>query len=282
MNLDAWKDMLPLDSTMNISGLVKMGVDFDGHYADIEKQAFNDLKVEGSLGLEQFFVNASDLLPTKIEKFNMKATPASFAIEPSSITYGSYTVNINEGRLDNMLAYALHGETLSGALRIQSNHINLNEWMPASEESTNAAEEDTSALAAPQIPENINLVFTGNIGRLDYEDYTLQQCEAKIHIHDGKLDVNPLKASIWGSQITFSTNYAYLDGGKPEMKAAFALNNVIPKNIGQEFKMIQTYAPIVKDFDAPMNISMDFFTALGEDLSVDMKSRWIGSGITSN
>ncbi len=273
MNLDDWKDLLPLDSGVHISGQVAAGLVFDGHYADIEKQKFDDLKAEGSLGLTGFRYSAPGLLQTDIKTFNMQATPSAFKITPSIIRYGSSSVEISEGRLDNLIAYALNGETLSGALRINSPRIDLNEWMPASETNSEASpESDTAAMAAPQIPENLDLIFQGKIGELLYDSYQLKSCEAKIHIKEGKLDIDPIAAEIWGSKINFSTKYAYFEGGKPQINSKLSLQNLIPKNITGQFTMLETYAPILKDLDAPFNMNIEFLSNLTEDLGVDMQS----------
>jgi hypothetical protein len=274
LTLNDWKDMLPLDSGVAVSGNIKTGLVFDGHYASITQEKFHDLKVEGSLGLTNFRYSAPGLLQTDIKNLDIKATPSAFIISPSSIRYGSSSVEITEGRLNNMLGYALNNETLSGALRINSNRIDLNEWMPASETTSQETEEssDTAALSAPQIPSNIDMVFQGKIGELLYEDYQLKNCEAQIAVKEGKLNINPIKAEMWGSQISFTTNYAYFEGGKPHINAAFSLQNLIPKNISSQFKMLNTYAPILKDLDAPFNLNMEMISDLGEDLSVDMQS----------
>jgi hypothetical protein len=274
LTLNDWKDMLPLDSGVAVSGNIKTGLVFDGHYASITQEKFDDLKVEGSLGLTNFRYSAPGLLQTDIKNLDIKATPSAFIISPSSIRYGSSSVEITEGRLTNMLGYALHNETLSGALRINSNRIDLNEWMPASETTSQETEEssDTAALSAPQIPSNIDMVFQGKIGELLYEDYQLKNCEAQIAVTEGKLNINPIKAEMWGSQISFTTNYAYFEGGKPHINAAFSLQNLIPKNISSQFKMLNTYAPILKDLDAPFNLNMEMISDLGEDLSVNMQS----------
>ena len=274
LTLDDWKDMLPLDSGVNLSGNVKAGLVFNGHYASVEKQEFDDLKLEGSLGLYGFHYTAPGLLLTDIKNLDIKATPSAFIISPSSIRYGSSSVEITEGRLNNMLGYALNNETLSGALRISSQRIDLNEWLPANEGTSPETEEssDTAALTAPQIPANLDMVFQGKIGELLYGDYQLKQCEAKIAVKDGKLNIDPIKAEIWGSQISFATNYAYFEGGKPQIKANFSLQNLIPKNISSNFKMLDTYAPILKDLDAPFNLNMELLSDLAKDLSVDMQS----------
>ena len=273
MDLRDWQDFLPLDSGMNLSGKINAGLVFDGHYASIENQTFNDLKLEGSLGLYGFQYAAPGLLKTDIKNLEIVALPNSSAIKPSNIRYGTSYIQISEGKLDNMLGYALNDEPLSGTLKIYSPRIDVNELMPAtSEETTTETTSDSGQLLAPQIPTNLNLLFEGKIGELLYDDYQLKNCKASIHVKEGKLNIDPISAEIWESSISFSTQYAYFEGGKPHVNLNFAIQNLIPKNIGSNLKIIETYAPIVKDLDAPFNLNMNMLTDLDETLNVDMAS----------
>ena len=273
MDLKDWQDFLPLDSGMNLSGKIKAGLVFDGHYASIENQTFNDLKLEGSLGLYGFQYAAPGLLKTDIKNLEIIASPNASLIKPSHIRYGTSNIEISEGKLNNMLGYALNGEALTGTLRINSPRIDVNELMPAtSEETKEGSTTDSSQLTAPQIPTNLNLFFEGTIGKLLYDDYQLNNCKASIHIKDGKLNIDPIRAELWESSISFTTQYAYFEGGKPHVDFSFALQNLIPKNIGSNLKIVETYAPIVKDLDAPFNLNMNMLTDLDEELNLDMKS----------
>ena len=65
------------------------------------------------------------------------------------------------------------------------------------------------------------------------------------------MNIDPIRAELWQSSISFTTQYAYFEGGKPHVDFSFALQNLIPKNIGSNLKIVETYAPIVKDLDAP-------------------------------
>ena len=270
LSLDDWKNMLPLDAGVQLSGKVITNLQFDGHYAEVEAQKIKDLKVEGMFGLENFHYQAPDVLKTHIPSFQLTATPKYFALAPSSIQYGQSKVNITEGRIENLLGYVLHHETLHGVLKINSPRIDLNEWLPKDSQSTQNEEEDTSSPMAPHIPERVDFVFQGKIGELIYDSYELSQCEAKIAIKEGKLSINPLKANIWGSTLAFQTNYAFLEGGNPEVNAQFSLNQFIPSKVSTELKLLQTYAPVLKDFNAPFNMNMDLSTSLTEHLSIKL------------
>lgn len=270
INLDNWKDVLPMDSGLNVSGVIRSSLSFEGHYASIEEEKFDNLRAEGSIELEGFQFESHDLLPLKIPSFKATANPHAFKISPSSIQYGSSAVRIEEGTLDNAIAYALNDEKLSGKLLISSESIDLNEWMgseESSQEEPTAETKDTTALEAPNIPHNLDMFFQGRIGRLLYDEYNLTDCQASIHVNNGRLMVDPIQANLWGSRFRLNTEYAYEEGGKPHVMAGIDLENLVPKNVGNSFSMLQTFAPIVTKFDAPVNLKMDFNTNLTEDLS---------------
>lgn len=269
IDLDHWKEVLPLDSSLAVSGKIASSISFEGHYASVENQNINDLKAKGSLKLKEFNFLSEDILPLKINYFELTANPLSFKVAPSKITYGKSTIEIKEGTLDNAIAFALNDEMLHGRLKIHSDKINLNEWMDSEGVSPEETPEtsDSSTLEAVSIPHNLDFEFSGSIGQLIYEELDLRNCQAVIKVNEGRLIVDPLKANLWGSQFNFSATYAYEEGGKPHLVTNFALQNLVPKNVGNSFRLLQTYAPIMKKFDAPFNLKMKMNTDLGQDMS---------------
>ena len=273
IDLDHWKEVLPLDSSLAVSGKIASSLSFEGHYASIENQKIDDLQADGSLKLKDFNFRSADLLPLNINSFELTANPHSFKVAPSDITYGQSTIQIKEGTLDNVIAFALNDELLHGRLKIHSDKINLNEWMASGDATYEETSEtsDSSNIEAVNIPHNLDLEFSGSIVQLIYEDYDLSNCQAVIKVSEGKLIVDPIKANLWGSQFNFSTTYAYEEGGKPHLVSSIALENLVPKNVGNSFSLLQTYAPIMKKFDAPFNLNMKMNTDLGEGMSPIMQ-----------
>ena len=272
-DLDQWNEYLPLDSTLAVSGKIASSISFEGHYASVENQNINDLKAEGSLKLEEFNFFSEDILPLNINYFEITANPHSFKVAPSKITYGQSTIEVKEGTLDNAIAFALNDEMLHGRLKIHSDKIDLNEWIASEDVSPEETSEakDSSTLEAVSIPHNLDLEFSGSIGQLIYEDYDLRNCQAVIKVSDGRLIVDPIKANLWGSQFNFSTTYAYEEGGKPHLATSFALQNLVPRNVGNSFRLLQTYAPIMKKFDAPFNLNMKMNSDLDQNMSPIMQ-----------
>ncbi len=285
LHLDRWKQLMPLESGTQVSGEVNAHFNFDGHYSAIAKEQFNDLKAGGNIALKNIAYTSAATLPLKLQQLDMSVSPTDFNLTVNQLQYGKSAMNIN-GKLQNMLGYYLNDETLKGQLVINSNSMDLNEWMASmSDGATGDANETaaaqnapaTEASSAPRIPENLDLMFNMNIGRLQYEDYDMQQATAKAVVKEGALTVDPLAASIFGARVELAgINYTYPQGGKPTVKGGFNVLNVNPANLATTFALIKEYAPIVGRIQGLANIETQMGMTLKPNMDMDLASLTAG------
>ena len=306
LHLDEWKKLIPLESGTDISGEVKAHFAFEGHYSalakeNIAKEQFNDLKASGALQLKNIAYTSPSTLPLGIQNLAMTLNPSDFDLTVDQLKYGKSAMDIR-GKLQNMLGYYLNDETLKGQLVINSKSIDLNEWMsamsasqaPAPSEgesegvksnstaadatSANAnTASNTAAIESPRIPDNLDLIFNMNAGRLIYEEYDLQQATAKVEIKDGILNVNPLAASIFGARVEIaSLSYTNPIGGKPTVKGEFNILNVNPANLATTLSLVKEYAPIVGRIQGLANIEMQMGMQLKPNMDMDLATLTAG------
>ncbi len=297
LHLDRWKQLMPLESGTQVSGEVDAHFNFNGHYSAIAKEQFNDLQAGGALQLKNIAYTSTSTLPLAIQNLAMTVSPSDFDLTVDQLKYGKSAMDIR-GKLQNMLGYYLNDETLKGQLVINSKSIDLNEWMSAMSaseapaanqgeksngkgtEGTSAAEntaDNTSASESPRIPDNLDLMFNMNAGRLIYEDYDLQQATAKAEIKDGILNVNPLAASIFGARVEIaSMSYTKPIGGKPTVKGGFNILNVNPANLATTLSLVKEYAPIVGRIQGLANIETQMGMQLKPNMDMDLATLTAG------
>ena len=290
LHLDRWKQLMPLESGTQVSGEVDAHFNFDGHYSAIAKEQFNDLKAGGNIALKNIAYTSAATLPLKLQQLDMSVSPTDFNITVNQLQYGKSAMNIN-GKLQNMLGYYLNDETLKGQLVINSNSMDLNEWMASMSDgataetapNTESTKEESSpapatdASSAPRIPENLDLMFNMNVGRLLYEDYDMQQATAKAVVKEGALTIDPLAASIFGARVELAgINYTYPQGGKPTVKGGFNVLNVNPANLATTFALIKEYAPIVGRIQGLANIETQMGMTLKPNMDMDLASLTAG------
>ncbi len=306
LHLDEWKKLIPLESGTDISGEVKAHFAFEGHYSalakeNIAKEQFNDLKASGALQLKNIAYTSPSTLPLGIQNLAMTVSPSDFDLTVDQLKYGKSAMDIR-GKLQNMLGYYLNDETLKGQLVINSKSIDLNDGMsamsasqaPAPSEgesegvksnstaadatSANAnTASNTAAIESPRIPDNLDLMFNMNAGRLIYEEYDLQQATAKVEIKDGILNINPLAASIFGARVEIaSLSYTNPIGGKPTVKGEFNILNVNPANLATTLSLVKEYAPIVGRIQGLANIETQMAMQLKPNMDMDLATLTAG------
>ena len=298
LHLDRWKQLMPLESGTHVSGEVDAHFNFDGHYSAIAKEQFNDLKAGGNIVLKNIAYTSAATLPLKLQQLDMSVSPTDFNITVNQLQYGKSAMNIN-GKLQNMLGYYLNAETLKGQLVINSNSMDLNEWMASMSDGATAETAPNSSGAigdaketlhntestkegsspavtaesgsAPRIPENLDLMFNMNVGRLLYEDYDMQQATAKAETKNGTLSVNPLSAFIFGAKVEIaSLSYSNPIGGKPTVKGGFNILNVNPANLATTLTLVKEYAPIVGRIQGLANIETQMGMQLKPNMDMDL------------
>jgi hypothetical protein len=293
LHLDKWKQLMPLTSGTEVAGEVDAHFNFDGHYSAIAKEKYNDLKAGGTIGLKNIAYTSKTTLPLKLQELNMSVSPSDFNLVVTQLQYGKSAMNIN-GKLQNMLGYYLNNETLQGQLVVNSNSLDLNEWMawmsasqPTSSNSettststntsteTKATAGDSASTAtastAPHIPENLDLMFNMNVGRLFYEDYDLQQATAKAIVKAGEITVDPLAATLFGARVELAAlNYSYPMGGKPTVKGGFNILNVNPANLATTLTLVKAFAPIVGRIQGLANIETQMGMTLKPNMDMDL------------
>ena len=298
LHLDRWKQLMPLESGTHVSGEVDAHFNFDGHYSAIAKEQFNDLKAGGNIVLKNIAYTSAATLPLKLQQLDMSVSPTDFNITVNQLQYGKSAMNIN-GKLQNMLGYYLNAETLKGQLVINSNSMDLNEWMASMSDGATAETAPNSSGAigdaketlhntestkegsspavtaesgsAPRIPDNLDLMFNMNVGRLLYEDYDMQQATAKAETKNGTLSVNPLSAFIFGAKVEIANlSYSNPIGGKPTVKGGFNILNVNPANLATTLTLVKEYAPIVGRIQGLANIETQMGMQLKPNMDLDL------------
>lgn len=278
--LDKWKDVLPLEKNTTISGNISSDIQFDGHYSTVVSEKVEDLKASGKITVSSLNYNSSSTLPTNIEFLELSASPKNFNLDIQSFIYGNSRMSLNGG-LENFIGYAINGEVLKGKLTIDAPMIDANQFLSSDSDSASLETNDSSEMAAVQIPENLDISFIGNVGVLKYETYDLSNCGAKITVKDGKLNIEELRAVIWGSKFAMDqTQYSYTPGSQPVLNTNIALINLNARNIINETGIIDKLAPALKDVNGLMSLNFQLNTKFTESMDIDLGSL-ISSGLVN-
>ena len=154
------------------------------------------------------------------------------------------------------MGYALKGSTLKGTLNVRSNHLNLNDFMTATTDSTAqtsqaSSTEETASMI--EVPQNIDFQMDAGLKEVLFDKMTFTNMNGKLIVKDGKVVMNGY--------------YSTADPKKPEMNAGFRMENIGFAQAYKELDMVQQMAPIFENLKGNFSGNMHIRTLLDNQMS---------------
>ena len=238
----------------------------------------------------EFFANA-DFNKIKYSTYEVNELNAKGSFSPSTAILDNLSFDIGEvdiqvsGRVDNVFGYLFEGNLLKGNVNLSSSYMNLNSFM-ATEEGTATAPkadsdngDDTSSTSSSEgelepieIPKNIDFHFSSQFATLVYDNYTLKNAKAELHVHNQILDIIELSAAIFGGKIVLNGEYNTQNPEQPSFTFGY---DIIDIDFQETVKTVATLVqllPIFKSIYGTLSSDFRIRGILNKDLSLDMKT----------
>lgn len=214
---------------------------------------------------------------------NMKAkgafAPSLAKLENFEMLIGKVDIQA-DGEVKNVYAYLFGGDKLKGNLNLNSNYMNLNQFMSSTGEAVepepSSTEEPAPAgeeeLEPMQIPGNIDFHLTSKFNELIYDTYNLKNAKAELRVYDHKLDIINLSANAFGGGLAFNGEYNTQNPEKPEFELGYDLSKLDFEQIVANVASLRSLVPALKSLTGTFDSKMKIKGALGKDLMPDMAS----------
>ncbi|WP_319503592.1 AsmA family protein [uncultured Draconibacterium sp.] len=213
INLDHLKDALPMDS-VNISGIIDANLFANGRYSDVEAEAYDKIKSDGVVLLNNFIYDSPDLTQQVV------IPSGRMDFSPQNITLGNFTLKVGEsdfrlsGKVSNYLNYVMKDGVLKGILQLNSNYVNLNELLllqvmeeEAEKNSETADAEQELETLAFDVPENIDITFRSTINRAVFNRIPITDIKGEVRAVDKKLILDGLNMNMLDGKMTMNGSY---------------------------------------------------------------------------
>lgn len=173
-------------------------------------------------------------------------------------------------RFENYMGYALKGGTLKGVLNVRSNHLNLNDFMTATTDSTAqtsqaSSTEETASMI--EVPQNIDFQMDAGLKEVLFDKMTFTNMNGKLIVKNGKVDMTNLSMNTMGGSVVMNGYYSTADPKKPEMNAGFRMENIGFAQAYKELDMVQQMAPIFENLKGNFSGNMHIRTLLDNQMS---------------
>ena len=263
LNLGMIKQVYPLDD-MELNGTIRADMKMGGRLSYIEKEQYDRFSASGTIALNDMKLKMKEIPDVEIRQSLFTFTPKYLQLSETTVAIGKNDLT-TDSRFENYMGYALKGTTLKGTLNVRSNHLNLNDFMTASTDSTTQTAQAASpdeAASLIEVPRNIDFQMDANLKEVLFDKMAFTNMNGKLVVKDGKVDMKNLSMNTMGGKAIMNGYYSTADLKKPEMNAGFRLEGLSFAQAYKELNMVQQMAPIFENLKGNFSGNMHVQTLL--------------------
>ena len=257
------KQVYPLDD-MELNGTIRADMKMGGRLSYIEKEQYDRFSASGTIALSDMKLKMKEIPDVEIRQSLFTFTPKYLQLSETTVVIGKNDLTA-DSRFENYMGYALKGTTLKGTLNVRSNHLNLNDFMTASTDTTTQTAQAVSpdeAASLIEVPRNIDFQMDANLKEVLFDKMAFTNMNGKLVVKDGKVDMKNLSMNTMGGKVIMNGYYSTADLKKPEMNAGFRLEGLSFAQAYKELNMVQQMAPIFENLKGNFSGNMHVQTLL--------------------
>lgn len=269
VNLSEFRSFIPLEKSTEISGLIKSDIKFNGYIESLQNNSLDKFYAEGTVSADKFHYMDPINLP---QGTNLNA---SMTFNPQTIVLNLLKGNIGmsdfdaTGQIDNLFAYMLKDELLKGSFTLNSNYMNVNEFLS---DETELKKEPTAADSIPmqafEVPGNIDFVFNSKINTMIYDNLKLSDLGGKIILKDRQMFFENLGLNLLGGSMSLNGIYDSKNPKFPFSNVDFGVKSLDIIQTFNTFEMVKKLMPIAQYTKGLFNAEIHLANNFNQDLSV--------------
>lgn len=271
IDLNSISEFIPSEEGESYQGNITADISLAGKNSDLQKEDYEAFKADGSLIILDFAYEAPDMVKTTIKTMYLHFSPQHLELSKFAMTAGKSDFQAN-GYLYNYLAYYLREDPLKGSLNLNSNYIDLNEWMTEeeSQETSNNTEsnetESSEEMEIIEVPNNIDFTLTSNIKKISYDNKELTNIQGVLSIANQTVQFKDVQANMLEGSLGLNGSYSTQNINNPTFDLGMSIHHFdLPKTF-ETFSTIQKMAPIIKNSQGKFSSSMQINGILKENM----------------
>ena len=263
LDLGKIKDVYPLED-MNLNGLLNADMSLNGRMSYIEKEQYDKIQASGSLKLNDMKLQMKDMPDVDINQSTFTFNPRYLQLSETTVRLGENDLTL-DSRFENYMAFALKGSTLKGTLNLQSNHLNLDDFMTT--DTTAVATTDTTSMGIIRIPYNIDFQMQANMKEVLFDGMKFANLKGQLIVKNQQVKMKNLALNTMGGSVTVNGAYATPDKAPASLNAGFAMKDITFADAYRELDMVKQLAPIFEGLKGSFSGQMNINTQLDEQMS---------------
>jgi len=243
-----------LQGVDQLAGTVAANAAVHTRMSYLARQAYDKVAASGTVNVSGVTVTGS-ALPQPLA-----IAHASLALAPQHAKLGSFAGTLGtsdlqaSGTLDNLVGFALHGDTLRGAATLRSTRVNLNEWRSG------------GSMDVILVPPRIDVALDATVARLLYGTLAMTDARARLRVAGQRATLEQFRANALGGQVAVSGTYETTRPDTPTFDVNVTLTKVDVPSAFQAFTTVQMLAPVAKYASGSVTTDVHLAGAFGKDM----------------
>ncbi len=213
------------------------------------------------------------------DKYDITNSAAAGHFTPNKFTFNNFQTKIGNsdmsgsGTLTGVFDWLFDNKMLGGTLFLNSNYMDLNQFMTETPQSTATPQSAPNTATEPfVIPKNVDVAVVTNMKKVIYTNMDLTNVKGKLAIKNQEVKIVDGEAGVFGGTTDIDGGYNTQDPKKPVFDLAFDLHNIDFQQSFSKLNTFQKLAPIGQFMKGKFNTRFEMEGALGKDLSPDYNS----------
>ncbi|KDN55775.1 AsmA-like C-terminal region-containing protein [Flavobacterium seoulense] len=242
--------------SLDVNGFIKADLALKGKQSDAEKGYYSKLKNSGTLEIRNIKL-ASEYLPKSflIKQGIFKFNNDKMRFNTFLASYGKSDFKLN-GYLQNVFNFmASKNGVLHGSFALNSKYINADEFMSETtkKETTTTTTSETGVIV---IPSNLDLHFTANAQKVDFNELELKNAKGSLKMKNGLLSMQNTGFDLIGCNVAMNATYKSVNTKNARFDYHIKANEFDIKRAYNEVKLFREMASAAEK--AQGIISLDY------------------------
>lgn len=283
------KSVMPLSDVETLTGSADINLTIDGLLSYYKKKQYDRFKADGQLRLNDFRLE-SKLLPhpLDVKAATLKFTPQTIIVEHLNIKTGSSDLKAT-GQIDNVIAYLMRGDTISGRLETTSDKLKIEDLLTSADKAAEASHIHLTQKERKQntqnivvMPHNLNLRLHSAFRQITYDKIKINNAEGNFRAREGKLEMNGVRLETMGGTCSVNGTYDTEKPAKPELSGDIRISSVLYSEVFRQVNSAKTLVPIFGKTKGRFNGKATFSTPIKSGMKPDLHKLTAKGEITSN
>ena len=245
---------------LDIEGFVRADLSLKGRQSDATKGNYNRLRNSGTLFLQNISTTSTYLpKPFVIKEGLFAFNQNNMSFKNFLASYGQSDFKMN-GQMQNVINFVMSDKAiLKGEFKVESNFINVDEFMSASSGSQESESTNGSSSSSPGVvvvPPNFNFSLLTNLRKVNFDGLTINNLTSYLKMDKGEIQLKNMGFNLIGCSTKMNASYKNIGAQRAFFDYKIVAKEFDVKKAYSEVKMFRDMAPAAKTAEGV--VSLDY------------------------